>query len=83
VREGVPFALLPAPHTPHKPPPDSIDWAALSPASREVVGLIAFRVAIAVISVVIAVAIPGYQTWLIIFGGVLIAFASFGLMTEE
>jgi hypothetical protein len=40
-------------------------------------------VAIAMLSVVVAVAIPGYQTWLIIFGGVLIAFASFGLFTEE
>jgi hypothetical protein len=39
-------------------------------------------VAIAVLSVAVAVAIPGYQTWLIIFGGVLIARASFGLMTE-
>ena len=34
-------------------------------------------VAIAVLSVVVAVAIPGYQTWLVIFGGVLIAWASF------
>ena len=39
-------------------------------------------VAIAVLSVVVAVAIPGYQTWLVIFGGVLIAWATFGLLTE-
>ncbi len=39
-------------------------------------------VAIAVLSVAIAVAVPGYQTWLIIFGGVLIAWASYGLLTE-
>jgi hypothetical protein len=36
----------------------------------------------AVLSVVVAVAIPGYQVWLIIFGGVLVAFAVFGLLTE-
>jgi len=40
-------------------------------------------VAIAVLSVVVAVAIPGYQTWLIVFGSVLIAWASFGLLVEE
>ena len=40
-------------------------------------------VAIAVASVVVAVAIPGYQVWLIIFGGILIAWATFGLLTEE
>jgi len=40
-------------------------------------------VAIAVLSVAIAVAVPGYQFWLIIFGGVLIAWATFGLLTEE
>jgi len=39
-------------------------------------------VAISVLSVVVAVAIPGYQTRLIAFGGVLIAWAGFGLMTE-
>ena len=39
-------------------------------------------VAIAVLSVVVAVAIPGYQTWLIVFGGVLVSFAVFGLLTE-
>jgi Tfp pilus assembly major pilin PilA len=39
-------------------------------------------VAIAVLSVVVAVAIPGYQTWLIVFGGVLVAWAKFGLLTE-
>jgi len=39
-------------------------------------------VAIAVLSVVVAVAIPGYQTWLVICGGVLIAWATFGLLTE-
>ena len=39
-------------------------------------------VAIAVLSVVVAVAIPGYQIWLIVFGGVLIAWATFGLLTE-
>ena len=39
-------------------------------------------VAIAVLSVVVAVAIPGYQPWLIIFGGVLVAWATFGLLTE-
>ena len=36
----------------------------------------------AVLSVVVAVAVPGYQTWLIVFGGVLIAWATFGLLTE-
>ena len=40
-------------------------------------------VAVAVLAVVVAVAIPGYQVWLIIFGGVLIAWASYGLLTEE
>jgi hypothetical protein len=40
-------------------------------------------VAIAVLSVVVAVAVPGYQFWLIIFGGVLITFAVYGLLTEE
>ena len=40
-------------------------------------------VAIAVLSVVVAVAVPGFQTWLIIFGGVFIAWASYGLLTEE
>ena len=40
-------------------------------------------VAVAVLSVVVAVAIPGYQIWLIVFGGVLIAWATFGLLTEE
>jgi hypothetical protein len=40
-------------------------------------------VAVAVLSVVIAVAVPGYQFWLIIFGGVLVAWATFGLLTEE
>ena len=41
-------------------------------------------VAIAVLSVVVAaVAIPGNQVWLIIFGGALIAWASFGPLTEE
>ncbi len=39
-------------------------------------------VAIAVASVMVAVAVPGYQTWLIIFGGILIAWATFGLLTE-
>lgn len=39
-------------------------------------------IAIGVLAVVIAVAIPGYQTWLILFGGVLVAYASFGLMIE-
>ena len=39
-------------------------------------------VAIAVLWVVVAVAIPGYQTWLIIFGGVLIAWASVGLLAK-
>ncbi len=39
-------------------------------------------VAIAVLSVVVAVAIPGYQIWLIVFGGVLVSFAVFGLLTE-
>jgi hypothetical protein len=29
-------------------------------------------VVIAVLSVVVAVAVPGYQTWLIVFGGALI-----------
>jgi hypothetical protein len=37
-------------------------------------------VAIAAASVVVAAAVPGYQTWLIIFGGVLVAWAS-GLLT--
>jgi hypothetical protein len=37
---------------------------------------------VAVLAVVVAVAIPGYQFWLIIFGGVLIAFAAYGLLTE-
>ena len=36
-------------------------------------------VAIAVLSALAAVAIPGYQAWLIVFGGVLIAWATFGL----
>ena len=40
-------------------------------------------VAIALLSVVVAVAIPGYQVWLIIFVGVLIAWASYGLLAEE
>ena len=40
-------------------------------------------VAIAVLSVVVAAAVPGYQVWLIIFGGVLIAWASYGLLAEE
>ena len=40
-------------------------------------------VAIAVLSVVVAVAVPGYQFWLIAFGGVLIAWAMFGLLTER
>jgi hypothetical protein len=40
-------------------------------------------VTITVLSVVVAVAIPGYQTWLIIFGCLLVAWASVGLMTEE
>ena len=35
-------------------------------------------VAIAVLSVVVAVAIPGHQTWLITFGGVLIAWRRSG-----
>ena len=41
-------------------------------------------VAIAVLSVVVvvAVAVPGYQFWLIAFG-VLIAWAMFGLLTER
>ena len=40
-------------------------------------------VAIAIASVVVAVAVPGYQFWLIAFGGVLIAWATFGLLTEQ
>ena len=40
-------------------------------------------VAIAVLSVVVAIAVPGYQFWLIVFGGVLIARATYGLLTEE
>jgi hypothetical protein len=40
-------------------------------------------VAIAVASVVVAVAVPGYQFWLIIFGGVLIAWASYGLLRSS
>ena len=39
-------------------------------------------VVVAVLSVVVAVVVPGYQTWLIIFGGVLVAWASYGLLTE-
>ena len=39
-------------------------------------------VAIGVLTVVTAVAIHGYQTWLIVFGAVLTAWASFGLLTE-
>jgi hypothetical protein len=39
-------------------------------------------VAVAILTVVIATAIPGYQVWLIAFGGVLIAWATFGLLTE-
>jgi hypothetical protein len=35
-----------------------------------------------VLSVVVVVAIPGYQFWLIIFGGVLVAWASYVLLTE-
>ena len=35
-------------------------------------------VAIAMLSVVVAVAVPGYQVWLIVSGGVLIAWASYG-----
>jgi hypothetical protein len=40
-------------------------------------------VAIAVLSAIVAVAVPGYEFWLIIFGGVLIDWAAFGLLTEE
>lgn len=40
-------------------------------------------VVVAVLSVVVAVAVPGYPFWLIAFGGVLIAWASYGLLTEE
>ncbi len=40
-------------------------------------------VATAILAVVVAVAVPGYQVWLIVFGGVLIAWASFGLLTED
>ena len=40
-------------------------------------------VAIAVLSALVAVAIPGYQAWLIVFGGVLIAWATFGLLRER
>ena len=40
-------------------------------------------VAVAVLSVVIAVAVPGYQIRLIVFGGVLIAWASYGLLADE
>lgn len=39
-------------------------------------------VAIGALSVVIAVAIPGYQTWLIVFGGVVVTHSVFGLLTE-
>ena len=39
-------------------------------------------VASAVLSVVVAVAVPGYQTRLIVFGGVLIAWATFGLLND-
>jgi hypothetical protein len=39
-------------------------------------------VAVALLSVAVAVAIPGYQVWLIVFGGVLIAWASYGLLTD-
>ena len=39
-------------------------------------------VAIAILSVVVAIAVPGYQFWLIVFGGGLVAFAVFGLITE-
>ena len=39
-------------------------------------------VAVAILSVVVAVSIPGPHVWLIVFGGVLIAWATFGLLTE-
>ena len=39
-------------------------------------------VAIGVLAVVLAVAVPGYQVWLTIFGGVRVAWATFGLLTE-
>ena len=42
-----------------------------------------WAVAIAIATVVVATAIPGYQLWLLVFAGVLIAFASFGLLTED
>ena len=40
-------------------------------------------VVVALLAVVVAVAVPGYQVWLIIFSGVLITFAVYGLLTEE
>ena len=39
-------------------------------------------VAVAILTVVIAISIPGSHVWLIAFGGVLIAWATFGLLTE-
>ncbi|MGH3127163.1 MAG: hypothetical protein ACRDPX_04520 [Gaiellaceae bacterium] len=40
-------------------------------------------IAIAVLAVMVAVAIPGYQFWLIAFAGLLIAWATFGVLTAE
>lgn len=40
-------------------------------------------VAIAILTVVVTVAIPGMQIWPLVFAGVLIAWASYGLLTEE
>ena len=35
------------------------------------------------LAVAVAVAVPGHQFWLIVFGGVLVTFAVFGLLTES
>jgi hypothetical protein len=39
-------------------------------------------VVLSVLAAVVAVAILGYQPWLILFGDVLVAYARFDLMTE-
>jgi hypothetical protein len=36
-----------------------------------------------VLTVVVAVIVPGYQTWALVFGGALVAWASFGPPTKS
>lgn len=40
-------------------------------------------VVVAVLSAVLAIVIPGYQTWLLLVGGLLAGWAIFSLLTEE